>query len=167
MFLEPNFKGQRNGWIEVVCGCMFSGKTEELIRRLKRAKIAAQKVEVFKPHVDTRYDETAVVSHDTNSLLAQPVDHSSKILTISAETTVVGVDEAQFFDADLVENCQQLALGGVRVIVAGWTWTIAANLSARCRGCWLWPNTSRKSTRFVCIAAIWRRTLTVWRMATK
>lgn len=119
MFLEPNFKGQRNGWIEVVCGCMFSGKTEELIRRLKRAKIAAQKVEVFKPHVDTRYDETAVVSHDTNSLLAQPVDHSSKILTISAETTVVGVDEAQFFDADLVENCQQLALGGVRVIVAG------------------------------------------------
>lgn len=119
MFLEPHFKGQRNGWIEVVCGCMFSGKTEELIRRLKRAKIAAQKVEVFKPRVDTRYDETAVVSHDTNSLLAQPVEHSSKILTISAETTVVGVDEAQFFDTDLVEACQQLALGGVRVIVAG------------------------------------------------
>lgn len=119
MFLEPHFKGQRNGWIEVVCGCMFSGKTEELIRRLKRAKIAAQKVEVFKPCVDTRYDETAVVSHDTNSLLAQPVEHSSKILTISAETTVVGVDEAQFFDTDLVETCQQLALGGVRVIVAG------------------------------------------------
>ncbi|MFN4255399.1 MAG: thymidine kinase [Saprospiraceae bacterium] len=119
MFLEPHFKGQRNGWIEVVCGCMFSGKTEELIRRLKRAKIAAQKVEVFKPRVDTRYDETAVVSHDTNSLLAQPVDHSSKILTISTETTVVGVDEAQFFDTDLVETCQQLALGGVRVIVAG------------------------------------------------
>lgn len=119
MFLEPHFKGQRNGWIEVVCGCMFSGKTEELIRRLKRAKIAAQKVEVFKPRVDTRYDETAVVSHDTNSLLAQPVEHSSKILTISAETTVVGVDEAQFFDTDLVETCQQLALGGVRVIVAG------------------------------------------------
>lgn len=119
MFLEPHFKGQRKGWIEVVCGCMFSGKTEELIRRLRRARIAAQKVEVFKPRVDTRYDETAVVSHDTNSLLAQPVDHSSKVLRISEETTVVGIDEAQFFDAELVGACQELALRGVRVIVAG------------------------------------------------
>lgn len=98
---------------------MFSGKTEELIRRLKRAKIAEMKVEVFKPKMDTRYDESAIVSHDTTSVLAQPVDDSSKILKISEETVVVGIDEAQFFDADLPEICQELALRGVRVIVAG------------------------------------------------
>jgi thymidine kinase len=119
MFLEPHFKGQRNGWIEVVCGCMFSGKTEELIRRLKRAKIAAQKVEIFKPSIDVRYDEISVVSHDTNAIMATPVDHSSKILKVSEDTTVVGIDEAQFFDADLVENCQVLAERGIRVIIAG------------------------------------------------
>lgn len=98
---------------------MFSGKTEELIRRLKRAKIAEMKVEVFKPKVDTRYDEVAIVSHDTTSVLAQPVDHSSKLLKISGDTVVVGVDEAQFFDAELPEVCQALALRGVRVITAG------------------------------------------------
>lgn len=98
---------------------MFSGKTEELIRRLKRAKIAAMKVEVFKPRIDTRYDETAIVSHDTTSVLAIPVDHSSKILKVSDDTTVVGIDEAQFFDAELPEVCQELALRGIRVIVAG------------------------------------------------
>jgi thymidine kinase len=119
MFLEPHFKGQRNGWIEVVCGCMFSGKTEELIRRLKRAKIAAQKVEIFKPSVDIRYDEVNVVSHDTNAILATPVEHSAKILKVSEDTTVVGIDEAQFFDEDLVENCQILAERGIRVIIAG------------------------------------------------
>jgi thymidine kinase len=119
MFLEPHFKGQRSGWIEVICGCMFSGKTEELIRRLKRAKIAEMKVEVFKPKVDTRYDEVAIVSHDTTSVLAQPVEDSSKLLKISDDVRVIGVDEAQFFDQDLPEVCQQLALRGVRVIVAG------------------------------------------------
>jgi thymidine kinase len=119
MFLEPHFKGQRSGWIEVVCGCMFSGKTEELIRRLKRAKIAEMKVEIFKPKVDTRYDDTAIISHDAASILAQPVDHSSKLLRISEDTTVVGIDEAQFFDQDLPEVCQELALRGVRVIAAG------------------------------------------------
>jgi len=119
MFLEPHFKGQRSGWIEVVCGCMFSGKTEELIRRLKRAKIAEMKVEVFKPRIDTRYDEKSIVSHDTSSLLAVPVDHSSKILKISEDTKVVGIDEAQFFDPDLPNVCQELALRGIRVIVAG------------------------------------------------
>ena len=98
---------------------MFSGKTEELIRRLKRAKIAEMKVEVFKPKIDTRYDESAIVSHDTTSALAQPVDDSSKLLKISEETVVVGIDEAQFFDAALPEVCQELALRGVRVIVAG------------------------------------------------
>lgn len=119
MFLEPHFKGQRSGWIEVICGCMFSGKTEELIRRLKRAKIADLKVEVFKPRVDTRYDKVHVVSHDTNSLLAQPVDHAQKILKIGEETTVVGIDEAQFFDPDIVGVCQELAHRGIRVVVAG------------------------------------------------
>lgn len=119
MFLEPHFKGQRRGWIEVICGCMFSGKTEELIRRLKRAKIAEMKVEVFKPLMDTRYNEAAIVSHDTTSVLAQPVEHSSKLLEVNDVTAVVGVDEAQFFDEDLPAVCAQLALRGIRVIVAG------------------------------------------------
>lgn len=119
MFLEPHFHGQRSGWIEVVCGSMFSGKTEELLRRLRRAKIAEQKVEVFKPRIDTRYDEASVVSHDANSLLATPIDSSARMLKISEDTTVVGIDEAQFFDADLPEICVQLAQRGVRVIVAG------------------------------------------------
>lgn len=119
MFLEPYVKGRRSGWIEVICGCMFSGKTEELIRRLKRAKIAGMKVEVFKPAADTRYDDSAIVSHDTSSLLAQPVERSSRLLQISADTVVVGVDESQFFDEDLPNVCAQLALRGVRVIAAG------------------------------------------------
>ncbi|MBL7806073.1 MAG: thymidine kinase [Saprospiraceae bacterium] len=119
MFLEPHFKGQRSGWIEVICGCMFSGKTEELIRRLKRAKIASLKVEVFKPRIDTRYDESSIVSHDTTSVLATPVDHSEKLLEINDHTAVVGIDEVQFFDEGIVEVCQQLALRGIRVVVAG------------------------------------------------
>lgn len=119
MFLEPHFKGQRSGWIEVICGSMFSGKTEELIRRLKRAKIANQKVEIFKPKIDTRYDKNEVVSHDANSILSVPVDHSSKLLTLSKGVGVVGIDEAQFFDEGLPDVCQQLATQGTRVIVAG------------------------------------------------
>jgi len=119
MFLEPHFKGQRSGWIEVICGSMFSGKTEELIRRLKRAKIANQKVEIFKPKIDTRYDKNEVVSHDANSILSIPVDHSDKILPLSEGVSVVGVDEAQFFDEGIVRVCQQLAMRGTRVIVAG------------------------------------------------
>lgn len=119
MFLEPHFKGQRNGWIEVICGSMFSGKTEELIRRLKRAKIANQRVEIFKPLVDTRYSEEQVVSHDANALLATPIDYSKKMLELSKEINVVGIDEAQFFDEALPDICQELALRGIRVIVAG------------------------------------------------
>ncbi len=119
MFLEPHFKGQRSGWIEVICGSMFSGKTEELIRRLKRAKIAGQKVEIFKPKVDIRYDDVKVVSHDSNSILSTPVDSSMKLLDLTDGVNVVGVDEAQFFDMDLPYVCQQLALKGIRVIVAG------------------------------------------------
>ena len=119
MFLEPHFKGQRSGWIEVICGSMFSGKTEELIRRLKRAKIASQKVEIFKPRIDTRYDSVKVVSHDDNSILSTPVEDSSKLLELSEGVSVVGVDEAQFFDEGLPDVCQQLALRGIRVIAAG------------------------------------------------
>lgn len=119
MFLEPHFKGQRSGWIEVICGSMFSGKTEELIRRLRRAKIANQNVEIFKPTIDTRYDETKVVSHDANFILSTPVKNSKNILDLVSNVNVVGVDEAQFFDADLPEVCQALALKGIRVIISG------------------------------------------------
>lgn len=119
MFLEPHFKGQRSGWIEVVCGSMFSGKTEELIRRLKRARIANQKVEIFKPKIDTRYDDKKVVSHDANSILSMPIEHSSQLLELTDGVNVIGVDEAQFFDLELPEVCQKLALRGNRVIVAG------------------------------------------------
>lgn len=119
MFLEPHFKGQRSGWIEVICGSMFSGKTEELIRRLKRAKIANQKIEIFKPRIDNRFDENNVVSHDLNTILSIPILHSSKIMDLVEGVSVVGIDEAQFFDLELTDVCQQLALKGIRVIVAG------------------------------------------------
>ena len=119
MFLEPHFKGQRSGWIEVICGSMFSGKTEELIRRLKRSRIAGQKVEIFKPRLDTRYDEQRVVSHDENHLLPLPVGRSSDIVGKVEGVQVVGVDEAQFFDDQIVAVCQELALDGKRIIVAG------------------------------------------------
>ncbi|HRI01411.1 MAG TPA: thymidine kinase [Saprospiraceae bacterium] len=119
MFLEPGFGNQRHGWIEVICGSMFSGKTEELIRRLKRARIGNQKVEIFKPSQDTRYDDKKVVSHDENALLSKPINKSIEILSIQEETRVVGIDEAQFFDPDLPKHCQTLATKGLRVIVAG------------------------------------------------
>lgn len=119
MFLEPFFRGQRSGWIEVICGSMFSGKTEELLRRLKRAKFANQKVEIYKPRVDTRYDNVKVVSHDDNFILASPIEDSVKILSVSDDVTVVGIDEAQFFDEGLIPNAQKLALAGKRVIIAG------------------------------------------------
>ena len=119
MFLEPHYKGQRSGWIEVICGSMFSGKTEELIRRLKRAKIANQTVEIFKPKIDTRYDDINVVSHDSNAIHSTPVAYSSEILNLAQDVTVVGIDEAQFFDMELVNVCQTLAMQGVRVIIAG------------------------------------------------
>lgn len=119
MFIEPNISGERRGWIEVICGSMFSGKTEELIRRLKRAKIANLKVEIFKPSIDIRYDEVNIVSHDENKILSTPVDHSSSILMYAQDVDVVGVDEAQFFDDQIGPVCEQLALNGMRVIVAG------------------------------------------------
>ncbi|MEP7165892.1 MAG: thymidine kinase [Ferruginibacter sp.] len=119
MFIEPNFKGERRGWIEVICGSMFSGKTEELIRRLKRVKIANLKVEIFKPTIDTRYDEVKIVSHDTNAIQSTPVDSSQRILLLAQNVDVVGIDEAQFFDPEIANVCEQLALKGIRVIVAG------------------------------------------------
>ena len=119
MFLEPHFKGQRNGWIEVVCGSMFSGKTEELIRRLRRAKFANQRVEIFKPKIDNRYDENDVVSHDATAINATPINTSADLLNLPEGINVVGIDEAQFFDLELTNVCQELAMRGIRVIVAG------------------------------------------------
>ena len=119
MFLEPHINGQRGGWIEVICGSMFSGKTEELIRRLKRASIANQQVEIFKPSLDTRFDQRKVVSHDDNFIEAIPVEDARELLERSGHSSVIGIDEAQFFDAALTDVCQQLALAGKRVIVAG------------------------------------------------
>lgn len=119
MFIEPFTGRERKGWIEVVCGSMFSGKTEELIRRLKRAQIANRKVEIFKPSIDIRYDEVNVVSHNANSIRSTPVTHSENILLLTEGVDVVGVDEAQFLDAELPRVCEQLAQKGIRVIVAG------------------------------------------------
>lgn len=112
-------ENHRPGRIEVVCGSMFSGKTEELIRRLKRAKFARQRVEIFKPSIDTRYDDNDVVSHDHNSITSTPVDSSASILLLANDNDVVGIDEAQFFDTGLVEVCNELANRGIRVVVAG------------------------------------------------
>ena len=119
MFIEPSISGERRGWIEVICGSMFSGKTEELIRRLKRVKIANLKAEIFKPVIDTRYDGLNIVSHDTNFIQSTPVDSSQNILLLAQDADVVGIDEAQFFDAEIANVCEQLALRGIRVIVAG------------------------------------------------
>lgn len=112
-------RSRPTGWVEVICGSMFSGKTEELIRRLKRARIARQQVQIFKPSVDTRFSEHEVVSHDENALLSNPVTTASQILLLVGEADVVGIDEGQFFDGDLVDICQILARQGRRVIVAG------------------------------------------------
>ncbi|MBO6575270.1 MAG: thymidine kinase [Rhodothermales bacterium] len=109
----------KTGWIEVICGSMFSGKTEELIRRMKRARIARQRVEIFKPAVDTRYDEEAVVSHDESAITSTPVSSATQILLLTSDADVVGIDEGQFFDDGLVSVCTQLARDGRRVIVAG------------------------------------------------
>ena len=120
MFLENTVNhSEQFGWIEVICGSMFSGKTEELIRRLKRAQIAKQKVEIFKPSVDVRYDEDKVVSHDYNEIRSTPVPASSNIRILASDVDVVGIDEAQFFDHEIIAVCNDLANRGIRVIVAG------------------------------------------------
>jgi thymidine kinase len=120
MFIEPTGnRGRQKGWIEVVCGCMFSGKTEELIRRLKRAQYAHQRVEIFKPIADVRYHEDNIVSHNANEIRSTPVDSSLNILLMAGDAEVIGVDEAQFFDNELPNVCTQLAARGIRVIAAG------------------------------------------------
>lgn len=120
MFLENTINHtSQSGWIEVICGSMFSGKTEELIRRLKRAEFAKQKVEIFKPAIDIRYEEEEVVSHNQNAISATPVDSAYNILILAADCEVVGIDEAQFFDEGIVEVANKLANMGKRVIVAG------------------------------------------------
>ncbi|MGM0635358.1 MAG: thymidine kinase [Bacteroidota bacterium] len=120
MFLENTVNpDEQFGWIEVICGSMFSGKTEELIRRLKRAQFAKQKVEIFKPEVDRRYDEEKVVSHDENEIRSTPVPAAANIRLLADSCDVVGIDEAQFFDDEIIAVCNDLANKGIRVIVAG------------------------------------------------
>lgn len=123
MFIEPSrikeILHPRTGWIEVICGSMFSGKTEELIRRLNRAKIARQKIEIFKPAFDKRYHDEDIVSHNENSIRSTPVQTASEILLLTGNCEVVGLDEAQFFDDTIVEVCNSLANSGKRVIIAG------------------------------------------------
>jgi thymidine kinase len=120
MFLENTVdRTSGHGWIEVIAGSMFSGKTEELIRRLRRAMFAKQKVEIFKPQIEVRYSVDEVVSHDDNSIHSTPVDSATNIVLLASEVEVVGIDEAQFFDDGLVDVCNQLAYNGIRVIVAG------------------------------------------------
>ncbi len=120
MFLENTINyTKQSGWIEVICGSMFSGKTEELIRRLNRAQIAGQKIEIFKPAMDIRYDKEKVISHNANEVKSTPVESSSAILLFSAEAEVIGIDEGQFFDEEIVRVCNELANNGKRVIIAG------------------------------------------------
>lgn len=123
MFIEPQLgrsnRPGKSGWIEVICGCMFSGKTEELIRRLNRALIAKQKVEIFKPTIDTRYHDQKIVSHSEREIRSTPVNFATDIILLAGDCDVVGIDEAQFFDEAIVEVCNTLANSGKRVIVAG------------------------------------------------
>ena len=120
MFLENTINhAKQSGWMEVICGSMFSGKTEELIRRLRRAEMAGQKVEIFKPKMDTRYDEEDVVSHNQNKIRSTPVESSNEILLLGSTCDVVAIDEAQFFDDGIVEVANRLANNGIRVVVAG------------------------------------------------
>lgn len=120
MFLENTINhAKQSGWMEVICGSMFSGKTEELIRRLRRAEMAGQNVEIFKPKIDTRYDDVEVVSHNHNKIRSTPVESSNEILLLGSTCDVIGIDEAQFFDEGIVEVANQLANNGIRVVIAG------------------------------------------------
>ena len=120
MFLENTINhAKQSGWMEVICGSMFSGKTEELIRRLRRAEMAGQNVEIFKPSIDTRYDDVEVVSHNHNKIRSTPVKSSSEILLLGSTCDVIGIDEAQFFDEGIVEIANHLANNGIRVVIAG------------------------------------------------
>jgi len=119
MFIEQHFSNEKRGWLEVICGSMFSGKTEELIRRLKRAQIANLKVAIYKPATDTRYSTGKVVSHDANSIPSIPIDNPKNIVLLAEHADVVGIDEAQFFDVEIIPVCETLIMLGKRVIVTG------------------------------------------------
>lgn len=119
MFIEPHIEATKKGWIEVICGSMFSGKTEELIRRIRRATIANKSVKIFKPNIDNRYHATKITSHDKNAIQAITTQHSSEIIPLAGDTEVIAIDEAQFFDENLPAVCEKLALKGARVIIAG------------------------------------------------
>ncbi|NBV13155.1 MAG: thymidine kinase [Sphingobacteriia bacterium] len=127
MFIEHNSTSNQSGWIEVICGSMFSGKTEELIRRLRRAQIANQAVEIFKPAIDTRYSENEVVSHNQTTIPSTVVQSAQQILLLTGEVKVVGIDEAQFFDEEIVPVVTELANKGIRVIIAGLDMDYTAN----------------------------------------
>lgn len=161
---EDNIHGERRGRgrIEVICGSMFSGKTEELIRRMKRAKFARQKVEIYKPVIDTRYSKDDVVSHDHNAITSSPVDSSAAILLLSEDIDVVGIDEAQFFDDGLVEVCNQLADKGIRVIVAGLDMDYKGKPFGPIPVSVPLPMRSRRSMPSVCVAEPWPISATVW-----
>ncbi len=119
MFLEPSLHNKRSGWIEVITGSMFSGKTEELMRRINRAQIAGLKIEIFKPSTDVRYDAQKIVSHNDNKVQSTPVQRSKMLLNVASDVDLVAIDEAQFFDEEIVDVAQELALKGIRVLVAG------------------------------------------------
>ncbi len=156
MFIEPSLTGGRRGWIEVICGSMFSGKTEELIRRLKRARIANLSVEIFKPAIDVRYDHEHIVSHNDVRIPSTPVESSQQILLMGQGVDVVGIDEAQFFDMELPNVCDQLALRGS---VSSWPasiWTSAASHSALSLPCLRRRTTSPNYMPFVSAAVTLR-----------
>jgi thymidine kinase len=119
MFIEPFQSGSKKGWVEVICGCMFSGKTEELLRRLRRVQIAGQKAEIFKPGKDMRYDPKDIISHDSNRVRSTPVENHYNILLLASGVDVVGIDEVQFFDEGIVDVVEELVNKGIRVIVSG------------------------------------------------
>ena len=151
------------GWIEVIVGPMFSGKSEELIRRLRRAEIARQRVQIFKPVIDRRYAQSEIVSHSGLGIGSDNVVDAPEVLQkVQPRTEVIGIDEAQFLGEALVDVCTELANAGKRVIVSGWIPIFLAGLSSRCRVCWRWPRRSPSSWRFVFAAGIRLFTRSGW-----
>jgi hypothetical protein len=145
MFIEPQLgrsnRPDKTGWIEVICGCMFSGKTEELIRRLNRALIAKQKVEIFKPTLDTRYHDQKIVSHSEREIRSTPVDFANDIILLAGTCDVVGIDEAQFFDDSIIEVCNApWPIVASELLLPAWIWTTKVSLLARCLIYWPWQN---------------------------
>lgn len=150
MFLENTINhAKQSGWMEVICGSMFSGKTEELIRRLRRAEMAGQQVEIFKPKIDVRYSDEDIVSHNDNKIRSTAVDTPNEILLLGSNCDVVGIDEAQFFDESVVEVANQLANSGTRVVIAGLDMDFMGRPLVLCLILWQQPNMLQKFTPFV------------------